>query len=82
MVNKFLKHLRILLGYLLTCSAKDPLTGFIFPTPCADCDTVLPPWNQISEYTFIFILWDTFCLDEIIVVLDDHFITIKRSRGM
>lgn len=70
------------LGYLLTCSAIDPLAGFIFPTPCADCNAVLPPWDQISEHTFIFILWDAFCLDEIIVVLNDHFIIIEISRGV
>lgn len=69
-------------GCLLTCSAIDPFTSFVFSTPCADRDTVLPPWDQISEHTFIFILWDTFCLDEAIVVLDDHFIIIKISRGM
>lgn len=70
------------LEYLLTCSAIDPFTSFVFPTPGADCYTVLPPWDQISEHTFIFILWDTFCLDEVIVVLDGHFIIIKISRGM
>lgn len=86
MVNKKNKNtlgcLRMFPGCLLTCSAIDSFTSFVFPTPCADRDTVLPPWDQTGEHTFIFILWDTFCLVEIIVVPDDHFIVIKISRCM
>lgn len=74
--------LRMFPECLLTCSAIDPFTSFVFPTSCADCDAVLPPWDEVSEHTFIFILWDTFCLDEIIVVFDDHFVIIKISRSM